>query len=113
LSCGCKIPEYAIPLHPQVRYTPPRCCGRPWPITGSRTGSAPGAWGEVFRVEDTRLGRDVALKVLLPEFARDQERLRRFRREAQLLAALDHPGIVTIFSVEEVDGVPQRTMKEE
>ena len=60
-----------------------------------------GGMGEVYRVRDTRLARDVALKVLRPEFAQDQERLWRFRREAQLLAALDHPGIVTIFSVEE------------
>jgi eukaryotic-like serine/threonine-protein kinase len=70
-----------------------------------------GGRGEVYRVEDTRLGRDVALKLLLPEFAADPERLRRFRREAQLLAALDHPAIVTIFSVEEADGVPFLTMQ--
>lgn len=60
-----------------------------------------GGMGVVYRARDPRLGRDVALKVLRPEFAQDQERLWRFRREAQLLAALDHPGIVTIFSVEE------------
>jgi serine/threonine protein kinase len=70
-----------------------------------------GGMGEVYRVEDTRLGRDVALKLLLPEFAADPERLRRFRREAQLLAALDHPAIVTIFSVEEADGLPFLTMQ--
>lgn len=70
-----------------------------------------GGMGEVFRVEDTRLGRDVALKVLLPEFAQDEARLRRFRREAQLLAALDHPGIVTVFSIEEAHGVHFLTMQ--
>ena len=70
-----------------------------------------GGMGEVFRVEDTKLGRDVALKVLRPEFAADQDRLRRFRREAQVLAGLDHPGIVTIFSVEESDGTPFLTMQ--
>lgn len=69
-----------------------------------------GGMGEVYRARDPRLGRDVALKVLRREFAQDQERLWRFRREAQLLAALDHPGIVTIFSVEEYD-VPFLTMQ--
>jgi eukaryotic-like serine/threonine-protein kinase len=69
-----------------------------------------GGMGEVYRARDPRLGRDVALKVLRAEFAQDQERLWRFRREAQLLAALDHPGIVTIFSVEEYD-VPFLTMQ--
>ena len=67
--------------------------------------------GEVYRVEDTKLGRDVALKVLKPELAEDEERLRRFRREAQLLAALDHPGIVTIFSIEEAEGTHFLTMQ--
>lgn len=70
-----------------------------------------GGMGAVFRVEDTKLGRDVALKVLLPELATDEARLRRFQREAQVLAGLDHPGIVTIFSVEESGGVPFLTMQ--
>ena len=70
-----------------------------------------GGMGEVYRVEDTRLGREVALKVLRPEIAADGQRLGRFQREARLLAALDHPAIVTIFSVEEVDGVHFFTMQ--
>jgi TolB-like protein/Flp pilus assembly protein TadD len=57
--------------------------------------------GEVYRARDTRLGRDVAIKVLPADVARDADRLNRFRREAKSLAAIDHPNIVTVFSVEE------------
>jgi serine/threonine protein kinase/dienelactone hydrolase len=60
-----------------------------------------GGMGQVYRATDTRLGRDVALKVLPPVVARDPDRLARFQREAKALAALDHPGIVTVYSVEE------------
>ncbi len=60
--------------------------------------------GEVYRATDTKLGREVALKVLPAEFAREAERVERFRREAQAIAALSHPNIVTIHSVEESDG---------
>ncbi len=61
-----------------------------------------GGMGEVFRAKDTKLGRDVALKVLPPEFASDPERLARFRREAKVLAALHHPNIASIFGLEEL-----------
>jgi serine/threonine protein kinase len=67
--------------------------------------------GEVYRATDTKLGRDVALKVLPAEMARDPERLARFQREARAVAALNHPHIVTIFSVEEADGVHFLTME--
>jgi serine/threonine protein kinase len=67
--------------------------------------------GEVYRATDTRLGRDVALKVLPAEMASHPERLERFRREAKALAALDHPGIVTVHSVEEANGVHFLTMQ--
>jgi TolB-like protein len=67
--------------------------------------------GEVYRAIDTKLGRDVALKVLPAEMASRRERLERFRREAKALAALDHPGIVTVFSIEEADGVQFLTMQ--
>src|SRR5271167_210660 len=70
-----------------------------------------GGMGEVYRATDTKLGRDVALKVLPGEMAHDPERLARFRREAKALAQLDHPNIVTIYSVEECDGIHFLTMQ--
>jgi len=70
-----------------------------------------GGMGEVYRATDTKLGRDVALKVLPGEMAQDPERLARFRREAKALAQLDHPNIVTIYSVEECDGIHFLTMQ--
>ena len=63
--------------------------------------------GEVYRARDSRLGRDVAIKVLPADVARDGTRLDRFRREAKALAAIDHPNIVTVFSVEEAAGPGQ------
>jgi len=65
-----------------------------------------GGMGEVYRARDTRLGRDVALKVLPEAFARDPERLARFEREARVLASLNHPNIAAIYGFEQVDGVP-------
>src|ERR1700761_3381970 len=70
-----------------------------------------GGMGEVYRATDTKLGRDVALKVLPADMAQDAERLGRFRREAKTLAQLDHPNIVTIYSVEESNGVHFPTMQ--
>ena len=70
-----------------------------------------GGMGEVYRATDTKLGRDVALKVLPAEMAQDPERLGRFRREAKTLAQLDHPNIVTIYSVEESNGIHFLTMQ--
>jgi serine/threonine protein kinase len=70
-----------------------------------------GGMGEVYRATDTKLGRDVALKVLPAEMAQDPDRLVRFRREAKALAQLDHPNIVTIHSVEEADGIHFLTMQ--
>src|SRR5664280_2793451 len=61
--------------------------------------------GEVWRARDTRLGREVALKLLPEAFASDHERVTRFQREAQLLAALNHPHIASIYSFETVDSV--------
>src|SRR5512134_723908 len=81
------------------------------PLTGRRFGDYSvgdridsGGMGDVYRARDTRLGRDVAIKVLQPGFADDADRLARFEQEARLLAALDHPHIGTIYGVEETDG---------
>ncbi|MBI3400162.1 MAG: protein kinase [Acidobacteria bacterium] len=63
-----------------------------------------GAMGEVFRAHDTRLKRDVALKVLPLTAVSDSDRRSRFDREAQVLASLNHPNIAQVFGVEENDG---------
>ncbi len=62
-----------------------------------------GAMGEVWRAKDTRLGREVAIKVLPEHFADDEERLRRFEREAKTLATLNHPNVAQIFGVDQVE----------
>jgi serine/threonine protein kinase len=67
--------------------------------------------GEVYRARDTKLERDVALKVLPASMARDGERLTRFQREARAVAALTHSHIVTIYSVDEADSVHFFTME--
>ena len=64
-----------------------------------------GGMGEVYRARDTKLNRDVALKILPEDLAKDPERATRFEVEARAVAALRHPNIVTIYAVEEVDGV--------
>ena len=70
-----------------------------------------GAMGEVYRATDMKLGRDVALKVLPAETAHDPDRLARFQREARAVAALNHPHIVTLYSVEEAEGIHFLTME--
>ena len=64
-----------------------------------------GGMGEVYRARDTKLGRDVALKILPDAFALDAERIARFKREAQVLASLNHPNIGAIYGFEDADGV--------
>jgi serine/threonine protein kinase/Tol biopolymer transport system component len=63
-----------------------------------------GGMGEVYRARDSKLKRDVALKVLPDEFSNDTERLRRFRREAEVLASLNHPNIAVIYDVQQEAG---------
>ena len=80
---------------------------------GARVGSfqilasiGAGGMGEVYRAHDSRLRRDVALKLLPEEFVRDGERLARFNREAQLLASLNHSNIAAIYGIEDAAGAP-------
>ena len=70
-----------------------------------------GGMGEVYRATDTKLGRDVALKVLPAAFAADAQRLARFQREAQVLAALNHPHIAAIYGLEDSGGSPVLAME--
>ncbi len=65
-----------------------------------------GGMGEVYRAHDTKLGRDVALKLLPPQFAADADRVSRLEREAQLLASLNHPHIGAIYGFEDAGNVP-------
>ena len=64
-----------------------------------------GGMGEVYRARDTKLKREVAIKILPDEFARDSDRVSRFQREAEVLASLNHPGIATIYDLQEASGL--------
>src|ERR1700722_13377022 len=70
-----------------------------------------GGMGEVYQAHDTKLGRDVAIKVLPDAFAHDPERLSRFQREAKMLAALNHPNIATIYGLEQSGGTSYLVME--
>src|SRR5436305_7425640 len=70
-----------------------------------------GGMGQVYRARDSRLNREVAIKVLPPEFASDPERMARFQREAQSLAALNHPNIASIYGLEETEGAAALVME--
>jgi len=79
--------------------------------SGTRLGSyeilaaiGAGGMGEVYRANDTKLKRDVAIKVLPEAFARDTGRMLRFQREAEVLASLNHPSIAAIYGLEESSG---------
>ena len=90
-------PGYAATAPPVPSLLPGAQLG-PYRIVGP-LGS--GGMGEVYRAHDGKLGRDVALKILPSEFARDAERLARFRREARTVASLNHPNIAAIYGLEE------------
>jgi Tol biopolymer transport system component len=86
--------------------------------TGTRLGSyelgaqiGAGGMGEVYQAHDSKLGRDVAIKVLPEAFAHDPERLSRFQREAKMLAALNHPNIATIHGLEQTNGTSYLVME--
>jgi eukaryotic-like serine/threonine-protein kinase len=64
-----------------------------------------GGKGEVYRANDKELNRDIAIKILPEAFEQDEERVARFKREAQVLASLNHPNIAAIYGLEESDGI--------
>src|ERR1700674_4134363 len=70
-----------------------------------------GGMGEVYQAHDTKLGRDVAIKVLPEAFAHDPDRLSRFQREAKMLAALNHANIATIYGMEQSGGTSYLVME--
>jgi len=70
-----------------------------------------GGMGEVYRARDTKLKRDVALKVLPASFARDPDRMARFQREAEVLASLNHPNIAAIYGIEQSGGIDALVME--
>src|SRR6266404_1629344 len=87
-------------------------------LLGQRLGSyqvlsllGAGGMGEVYRARDTKLQRDVAIKVVPKAFIDDPDRVSRFRREAQLLASLNHPNIATIHGLEQSDGINYLVME--
>jgi len=82
-------------------------------VAGSRLGPyeivsrlGAGGMGEVYRARDSRLAREIALKVLSEHFTTDRQRLQRFEREARVVSALNHPNIVTVFEIGQSDSVP-------
>jgi serine/threonine protein kinase len=70
-----------------------------------------GGMGEVYQARDTKLNRDVALKVLPENLAGDPERMARFRREAQVLASLNHSNIAAIYGIEDAGNTPALIME--
>ena len=88
---------HLLKLPPTPQVPGPRCPRRP--VRSHRQGSAKAPW--VYRARDSTLSRDVALKILPEAFATHSERLARFKREAQVLASLNHPNIATIYGSED------------
>src|SRR6202163_1886021 len=87
-------------------------------LTGRRLGPyeilssiGAGGMGEVYKTHDSKLGRDVAIKVLPEAFAHDADRLSRFQREAKMLASLNHPNIATIHGLEQSNGTSYLVME--
>src|SRR5687767_15205973 len=96
-----------VPIVPEPRFSPNARLGTYRFISAL----GHGGMGEVYLVEDERLRRRVALKVLPHSVAADPTRRERFEREAQAAARLTHPNIVTLYSIEEIDGVLLLTME--
>src|SRR5436309_317568 len=102
ISCGASGAFCLSPIPRHLARSSRAVFARPFLITAQSLASiGAGGMGEVYRARDTKLGRDVALKVLPDAFALQQDRLARFRREAQVLASLNHTNIAAIFGLEE------------
>lgn len=105
-GAGSFLESPASPVNSNEARTPP-----PQQFVGQHLGSyevrthiGSGGMGDVYRAHDTQLRRDVAIKVLSPEFSRDPDRVARFQREAVALAALNHPNIAAIHDLDEING---------
>lgn len=105
-GAGSFLESPASPVNSNDAGTPP-----PQQFVGQHLGSyevrmhiGSGGMGDVYRAHDTQLRRDVAIKVLSPEFSRDPDRVARFQREAVALAALNHPNIAAIHDLDEFNG---------
>ena len=97
----------AVAMSPQLLsdLAPQAMAGRSLGAYQLQTLVGAGGMGEVYRARDTKLARDVAIKILPQEFTSDPDRLARFEREARMLAALNHPNICAIYGFEEADGI--------
>ena len=107
-DCSCMPKSEAVLLESSLpRPSPLIALGRQNPLSGSRVGSleigpvGAGGMGEVYRARDTRLDRDVAIKVLPAAFTAESRPARRFEREARILASLNHPNIAAIYGIED------------
>jgi eukaryotic-like serine/threonine-protein kinase len=92
------------PLDSAMRRTGSDLIGKRIGVYEIRSLLGVGGMGEVYRARDTKLGRDVAIKVLPEAFTSDADRLSRFDREARILATLNHPHIAAIYGLEDTDG---------
>ena len=97
------LPEGALPERPVPMPLTPGARLGPYDVTAL---IGAGGMGEVYKARDTRLNRDVAIKILPASFASDHERLRRFQQEAQAVAALSHPNILAVYDSGEYEGAP-------
>ena len=98
-------PALALPAGFASYLAPAAMAGRPLGGYQLQTLLGSGGMGEVYRARDTKLGRDVAIKILPRAFTSDPDRLTRFEREARMLAALNHPNICAIYGLEDADGI--------
>jgi Tol biopolymer transport system component len=111
-SSSSSAPEQLAPhTTPSAMSTTPSLAGHRFGVFEVQGLMGAGGMGEVYRARDTRLGRDVAVKILSRAFREDRERIVRFEREARVLAALNHPNIGVVYGLEEADGLKALVME--